>query len=359
MHEALIGAHVLHEQPVFVDAIVEIENLTRWLNVSDAVERSQEAEGEHAMTRHPPDLTCEMDGWTITARWLPQPFQVQHKRAGLTVEGELAAYLTLTPPEPVASREFQHAVHELTDLITLAAGEASGLIKLTLIHRDPTSMPQADGTVYELSTRVESFGARTHTARPDTPALEEWRFLFTCLDRPFIEVVPDWLQIRRRAPEACNVYFGMRYARPTFTEVRLLMMAITTEALHKALVNPAELSDEDLERFRRESAEAVAGGVRMSRLRAAPTFQERAIGLAGLIDVEAIATVAGDLDVWSKRLRTARNNLAHTGNEDDDVDIFQLEWVTSSLISLALMAELGISAEVQQRAARDILRPPR
>lgn len=361
VHEALIGAHVGHGEAAFSSAIVELENLTSWLAPSDIVKGIDDGEGEHAVTQRPPDISCIVDGWTITARGLAQPFQTNQKRSRLSVEGEVSTYLVLTPAAPAAPAEFHGMVHELTDLITLAAGEPSGQISLTLIHREPTIMHENDGTPFEMATRVESFGARIHTAKPEDAATADWRFLFTCGDRPYEELVADWLGIRRRAPEACNVYFGLRYARPRYTETRLLLAAITAEALHKALVNPAALSDEDIEQFRAANRDAVLNEQQCKvakKLRTTPTFRERAVDLAGKPDAEAVSQVIPDIGEWAARLTGARNNLAHTGNGTSDEDIFHLEWVTSSLIALVLMAELGLSVETQRRAARDILRPP-
>ncbi|WP_411722319.1 HEPN domain-containing protein [Mycetocola sp.] len=360
VHEALVGAHITYDEAAFESAIVEIENLTSWLAYPDLVHRARDGDDERATYRRPPDLSCMVDGWTIMARGLTQPFNATHKRSRLSVEGEVSTYLLLTPPEPRPARDFHSLIHELTDLITLAANEASGQIQLTLIHRVPTAMPQQDGTSIELSTRVESFGARIHTAGPDSPATADWRFLFTCRDRPMEDLVPEWLRIRRRAPEACNVYFGLRYTRPTYTEIRLLLMAITTEALHKALVNQTALSDNDIEELRAPAGDgARAESMITEKLRRTPTFRERAIELAAKPDARAVSRITPDVGEWAVRLKDARNNLAHTGNETSDDDIFQLEWVTSSIIALALMAELGLSPDVQQRAARDILSPPR
>ncbi|MDL9978717.1 HEPN domain-containing protein [Microbacterium sp. ASV49] len=358
VQEALIGAHVARDEPAFAAAIVEIENLTSWLAHPNIIERSDDGEGQHATTSRPPDLSCVIDGWTITARGLAQPFRANHKHSRLVVEGEVSTYLVLAPPEPVAAREFHGLVHEISDLITLAAGEASDQISLTLIHREPTIMPERDGSTFEMDTQVESFGARIHTAMPEEASPMDWRLLFSCRDHTFQDLVVDWLRVRRRAPDACNVYFGLRYARPRYTETRLLLTAITAEALHKGLVDATALSDADIEQTRlarlRDEQREVA-----KKLGKTPTFRERAIGLAAKPDADAVRELIPDIEAWADRLKDARNNLAHTGNETTDDDIFYLEWVTSSLLALVLMAELGLSPETQRRAVRDILSPPR
>ncbi|MBW1640048.1 hypothetical protein G3H63_13345 [Microbacterium resistens] len=127
-------------------------------------------------------------------------------------------------------------------------------------------------------------------------------------------------------------------------------------------LNPTALSDEDLEHFRGafgDSAPSTGQRAVAQKLRATPTFRERAIDLASRPDAEAVAEIIPSVESWARRLRDARNNLAHTGNENGDEDIFRLEWVTSSLIALVLMAELGLSPDTQRRAAKDLLKPPR
>ena len=153
---------------------------------------------------------------------------------------------------------------------------------------------------------------------------------------PFAEIVPAWLNLRRGAPEACNVFFGLQYARPTYTEARLLLVAIVAESLQKGLARPSN-----------------------ERPRERMHYRDRLRDLAGRPDEEARRALVPEVDAWVGDLVDARNTLAHTGNDyDADRDIFVLEWVTSSLITLALMAELGMATDVQLRAATTVLKPP-
>jgi len=219
----------------------------------------------------------------------------------------------------------------MTDLLTLASGEASGLIEWMLTHRDRDTFYERDGSAYEWPVSVESIGRRTYTATPDDPAVPEHRFRFTCRDVPFEELLPRWLTLRQKLNTACNVFFGLSYARPVYTETRLLLAAIAAEELHTSL-------------------EPVVSGK--------SSFKHRMRSLATRADPEALGAIIGDVDAWASRITRARHGLAHSGNDTHDEDLFRLEWMTVGLISLVLMAELGLSAEVQLRAAKWPLQHP-
>ncbi|MEI3867791.1 HEPN domain-containing protein [Microbacterium sp. CCNWLW134] len=362
VHEALVGAHVSEHQEAFKYAIVTLEHLASWLTLHTSVERGSGEQGESALNRPSPDVSCSVDGWTFTARSQVQPFRLSAERSRLAVEGEVSGYIVIRPPAPVAADAFHGPVLELMDLLTLASGEASGRIELTLVHEEPISHPDSDGTIFEVERRVDSYGARIHTARPKDHAVDDWNFLFTCTDKSFDKVVPDWLALRRRAASACNVFFGMRYARPIFTEVRLLMMAIAAEALHQSIRgDETELPAAAFAELREQVLNAIPDASKRewvkARLRNVPSFRERMISLASIPAPGAVAELVPDVQRWARILRIARDNLAHTGNEQTQENIFHLERATSSLLSLVLMAELGLPAEAQERAVKRALRP--
>lgn len=363
VHEALVGVHVEPEEQAFQSAIVTLEHLTSWLATDGVVAREGDFHLESAIVARPEDASCVVDGWTITARALVQPFQVSPERSRLTIDGEISRYLVLRPPTPASAHKFHGVVLELMDLLTLASGAASGQIQLTLIHKDPVDHPNGDGTFLALEQQVESFGAHTHTARPTEPAVSDRKFRFRCSDLPFEQAVPAWLSVRRRAPEACNVFFGMSYARPTFTEVRLLMTAITAETLHQSLRGdvtelPAEVFAERRARILENLPDPAERQWARALLQNRPSLRERLVALALIPDGAAVARIIPDVNAWARSLTRARNNLAHTGNENATQNIFDLERATNSLLSLVFMSEMGVSADAQASAARDALGPP-
>ena len=141
------------------------------------------------------------------------------------------------------------------------------------------------------------------------------------------------------------------------------MNAIAGEALHSSLYGDAtSMSKEHFEALRAKVLSAVDDEDDRrwvkATLRYGPSFRERLRALASIPDESAVKALIEDIEVWAGRLVGARNGLAHTGNENGDADIFRLEWVTSGLLALVFMAELGLSGEIQKRAASNVLSLP-
>ncbi|MFE5670484.1 HEPN domain-containing protein [Agromyces sp. NPDC056523] len=364
VHRVLIGAHVGQTEPAFRSARVQIENLTNWLAFPAANRTSDLRETTYvASVRAIEPLSVAVDGWTIQARSHAQPFQLTQTREQDVVSSEITAYLFLIPDSPTSANGFDELILQIMDLVTLASGEPSGLISATLFHTDRREHPNADGSTSELPIEVESYGRRIHTAEPEAAAVPFHQFRFTCDDLPFDQLIADWMRIRSKASTACNVYFGLQYSRPGFTETRLLMNAIASEALHSSLYGDAtSMSKEHFASLRSKVLAALDDEDDRrwvkANLRNGPSLRERLRALASVPDGSAVKALIDDIEVWARRLVLARNGLAHTGSEDGDGDIFRLEWVTSGLLALVLMAELDLPGEIQKRAAINLLSLP-
>lgn len=364
VRRALVGAHVNADGAVFTSARIQIENLTTWLAFPIA-ERSSESHGDDyratVSSAHP--VQVEADGWSIRAESLVQPFQVSTTRERDLVSSEITAYLFLRPASSTTVEGFDEIALRMMDLVTLASGRASGLIRTTLFHENNLEYADADGSVLRVPVEVESYGRRVHTPQPDAQGVAGHQFRFTCNDRPFDALVREWMRVRRTAAAACNVFFGLSYSEPTFTETRLLMTAVAAEALHSSLYGDATtMTKEHFTHLRDTVLAAVDDDADKQWLKAAlrnaPTFRERLQALAGVPNREAVEELIDDLDDWARRLVRARNGLAHSGDENGDPDIFRLQWVSSGLITLVLMQELGLDAATQLRASVAHLKLP-
>ena len=234
VHRVVVGAQIETEQtPAFRSALLEIENLTTFVGASALTyDEANGANGVAFITAHLE--AAEVDGWTISTDRATRGFHHTNVRRGIRVEGEARTTIRATPPGTASLEDFDTLALELTDLITLAAGEACGLISMRLeLTRTTTLQVSAEETV-EVRIWADTFAQRIHTAKPDEDAIRT--LLFSCADMPFEQVVAAWLPLRRKTSNASNMFFGTEYSPGGFIETRLISIGIAAEALHAALL---------------------------------------------------------------------------------------------------------------------------
>jgi hypothetical protein len=89
------------------------------------------------------------------------------------------------------------------------------------------------------------------------------------------------------------------------------------------------------------------------------TYRDRVLALAAIPDQEAVASLIPDVETWAELLKKGRNSAAHAGKAPAGAEELArtaglqhaLTEVTYALLSIVLMAELGLPAQVQRRAA--------
>jgi len=89
------------------------------------------------------------------------------------------------------------------------------------------------------------------------------------------------------------------------------------------------------------------------------TYHDRLLALAAVPDAQAANSLIPDVENWAKLLKDARNGVAHAAKTATGpaglAKIASLQYslteVTYALLSIVLMAELQLPAEIQQRAA--------
>ena len=360
---ALVGTHLSDvDAPEFLEAQFRIENLLSWLQIS-GLEQRIDVDGESAsahILRSEP-LKAAVDGWEVEAWVWSKGFRFEQHRNTASVVGEIEAYLTVKPDHPVSYRGFDDIAKALMDLITLASGEASGMIGSTLVHVDTTEIRVGPGSsdVRDMPISVDSFGQYVHKSRPDDAPQTAHRFRFTCATASFSDLVALWIPLRLRALGGCNVRFGLEYSRPGFTETRLLSIAVAAEAFHRDIYgDPARMEKQKFRKLKDTALGALQDPVERGWLNDhlhndGETYRNRLLDL-----VERPASIAVDLIIhnkakWADDLVRARNGLAHSaGTNAKTIDIFALTETTIFLLDLVLMHELGLSEDTQVVAAR-------
>lgn len=357
---AFVGAHFHPEDAIFSSARISLENLAGFL-AAPVVDRKVDEDRlglVAAVTSH--DSTASYGEWTITARSHANTFTSVESRARTTVSTTVTPYLHLTPSAPVAVDAFAGLILHLSDLMTLASGEACGLIETVLtVATDNAPTGDALERFVSMPESVQAYGRRIHTASPESLGTSFFAFRFTCNDLPFEDIIPAWLGTREEAETACNVFFGLQYARPGYTETRLLLSAIAAEGFHSAFSDTtAQMPEEQFDVLRTPVLQAVEDEVERTWvdyvLSNRMSFRRRLRALARIPDRDARSVVVPDVESWAGDVVAARNTLAHTGNHTLDSNPFALERMTTGLLTLVLMEKLGLPADRQRHAAREL-----
>lgn len=358
---ALVGTHIHNrEEPVFKSAQFAFENLTTFLQ-RYSFERNSSTNGEpESVTFTTPEtLNVSADGWHISVTTGFSGFQSEEKRGSVAISGESTDYIRVEQGTPETVEGFDDIAKALMDLLTLASGEACGVISTSLVLVKPRVHPgDDDGEPFYYPDVVQLFGQHTHTARPLDSPQQSLRFRFSCKDMTFNEIVSAWIPLRKRILKAADVLFGLDYIRAGFTETRLLSTAIAAESLHATLY--PEMTPMTVEKFtdlRQKVLDAIDDPSEKTwvkaRLHNQASFKERILDLATKPDADAVDLIILDRNEWAKDLTDVRNGLAHTGaGSEASYDMFDLVQVTTFLIALVMMAALGLSAETQIEAVK-------
>lgn len=137
------------------------------------------------------------------------------------------------------------------------------------------------------------------------------------------------------------------------------MAVSAAEALHRQMQTDPPMSDEELKALRGKASDAVPAERRqwvLVRLWNEPTLKERLLYLASLPDPEAVDALMPDRDRWAVRSKNARNDLVHRttkkGRPLITDEMYAVVEVTRALLTLVLIAQVGLSSTVQQRIVR-------
>ena len=193
----------------------------------------------------------------------------------------------------------------------------------------------------------------------DEKSVDPDSVLFTCQMLPFEEVMPRWCGVRGRLQAAINMILGLRYAPARFVENNLLMAVGAAEALHRGLdIEEKPVPEAEFKKIRNAMLGQVPEEYRgrfKQAIRNSPTLRDRLLALAGRPDQEAIRQLVPDVGHWAKRTTRARNDLAHEGktpNHSID-ELIAIVRVTSTVVVLNVLHELGLPVERQRQIVRD------
>ena len=372
---ALRGLRGIHAasaaERIFDSAKVRLEYLLGWTAQTTMKASVTRKEGrwtgeQTAHSTSADDLDAAYGSMTLTLR-IPHTefrFDEDPRASQRTVSSREWAELEVASSEPLSLDGFGQVIKAMADLMTLCAHAPSGASKRTLRFTGSPEHPAPAGRPGE----VEIMDRQVHQPTPDSGSAARVEYLFTLADADFAAVVPAWLALYERASTACSVLFGLKYISQGYASTRLLSAASSAEALHQSLHDSTPYPEDEFRELLKQALSAFPGKDEESksarkfireRLTNHMTYRDRVLALAAIPDQEAVTSLIPDVETWAELLKKARNSAAHAGKAPASAEELArsaglhhaLTEVTYALLSIVLMAELSLSAQVQRRAA--------
>ncbi|KAA5837086.1 hypothetical protein F1721_04495 [Saccharopolyspora hirsuta] len=265
--------------------------------------------------------------------------------------------ICVAPAEPFSLSAALQAASLVQDLISLATHRAAGVIWLRLEVAGTELLLPNDRPLPR--RRADVLYSPAAVGEHDAKVVDHHRVFFTCDSLPFEEVLPRWCEARGRLRAATNMILGLRYAPARFVETNLLTAVGAAEVLHRNLrIDEKPFPPAAFKAMRSAMLEQVPDEHR-SRfkevIRNDPTLRDRLDALVMRPDREAIGLLMPDVERWAERASKARNDLAHEGKTPKHSfdELIAIVEVTTAVVILNLLHELGLPAERQREIVRD------
>ncbi|WP_280397457.1 HEPN domain-containing protein [Nocardia carnea] len=373
--KALVGIHLEDQNSnEFRSCRIQLENFHHWaMKGKSTTGLNTDGQKVTVSFKDEKSIPFDADGCSFTMDTVSNLNFRRNSRQFPSVLGETSTTLHIDSHGLRSENGFDDLASAILDLLSLARDEPSSIIQQILVHDescrtalpifdqagalafDENGKPLVEYTVMHRSATVHT--QRVFTSISKSPSRSESKpFLFTAADMPLGEVLPKWLDLRRKVRTSTDMLFSLLYARPRYTEIRMLVAAAAAEALSRSLDKDVlPMLPFDFDRLCTASLGAIDPrdhGRFLSVFRNEPNYRDRVLHLTCIPHPSAVDIVIPDREKWADDLRDARHGLAHglqdrarTGN------IGLLYERTIYLIYLVLMHELGFSEAVQVRAA--------
>lgn len=355
----LVGILLDDPDEAYFDRIwISVDHALAWSNRTGlSEEMSGVGEGVDTMSYgwvQPPHLSATVDGAAIELRH-DNSFgrRTYGDRTDATL-GEHASFI-VTVSEPQSARALIDAwVKPLQDLVTLAVDRACGAHDIAVIRLDPPGGDPARPVV------VQAYLNPVFRARPDDQAVEAHQMLFTLADVTFEELLPAWFALQERLGVVTAMVLGQRYIERSFTETKLITAVAAAEGLHRRLrpddVYVGDLEFEELRARLLQAATPAHEEWLAGRLFNEPVLKRRLRQLVKHLGNDVAKSFIPKTWNWANAATNARNALVHrfeaeAEQETDWGQVFFVAAMTSALVTLILLKELGLPDSHLQRIA--------
>lgn len=322
--------------------------------------------------------------WHLTADYGPK---LSAERRRFRADEVVEVGVDSDTPKPW--RAFLGPVRAVQDLVTVATQMPSLIMSRTLRINGHQTVPYT----------IDLYFRGPSDAADEPQPFDESKVIFTLetIDFDFRTLIERWWRLRKDIGLAVDVLLGLDYQPIGYYEVRLFNAASAGEGFHAGLFPDSTAVDPSEHRALKQKVSRFAKGLgRQARRQVEdaleniqPPLREKVLGildglsvvkqrewlmnqigenrkglneryveLAGRADSEAVDKLLTDVGKWAGWLRDARNAVGHanTGRLQEKIPEkarYRLPDITRALLHLVVIAELGISAEVQRRVVGD------
>jgi hypothetical protein len=364
-HAALVGVHVdAFDEPAFVAASADVDDLTVWSRRSGIEQEirfpssSEEVAGEIKLSQLEP-LSAEAGPLTVTLHhysWRPFSEPTRSQNLSRVRESQV---IRLEREEPQHFEYWLDLLSSTADLISLSTLRPCGLISVRLfLPPAPDDWPE-DHPLRDQPHEVSVYMHRLVEPRPDDKALDLRSYVLTLDDLPFEQLMPRWLEVRDKFAAARSMILGLRYVRAGYIETRVVTAVAAAESMHRALDPAPPIPPADFKKLRKVLMEAVPPewkswlSDKITTHANVPSLNQRLIELVERVG-DAGKRLVHEPDTWAKAAKDARNNLAHVGTAQNDLEHLRaVADVTASVVILNLLHELGVPQDRLLRAINE------
>ncbi|GAB2497449.1 hypothetical protein GCM10027063_40890 [Promicromonospora xylanilytica] len=314
-----------------------IEGLTAWAGQSAITISSTRGKPDNvgmllpdAQVAQVGDETYRIDHWALG-------FNPVHRADGTSVGVRHEAHLTIDAKAPAAWKELHTKAGQVVELVSLARRARAGFLSFRIRRAEKGTSRSAPAWVDVLWNQRVS-------------APNDGRVAFTSAEIGFQNLMVTWLARRTDLINATDLVQAV-WDNGGYLESSVLAVATAVESLGSTYDLPRKMPDGE---FKQLIAEVVAAAPldQQGWLRGAlsgmngPSLRGKALAIANRLPKPVQDQLLPSPEIWARKLVRARNDLSHSGNTKATWEVLaSLRQVTSAVIYLALLTELGLSDE--------------
>lgn len=338
VYVAMFGVEIqTGAERAFDRVALSLEGLTRWAGRTGVATHREVGGQDRIMVRRPEDQTAhvEDDHYRLTT-WTYGP-ETAHRADGISTAVRQETHLIVEPANPMLWNELRDKAGAIVNLVSVARRSRSKFLSFRL-RVASTESEDAHGNWVDVLWKQRS-----------GPAYGD-RVAFSAAEIGFEKILGTWLTQQKRLSNAVNLLQAV-WDDGWYLESAVLALATAVESLGSTYDLPQKMPKQE---YRIMVAEVVAAAPieHQGWLRSAlggmngPSLKAKCEVIARRLPSRVQEQLLPSVDVWARVLARARNDLSHSGNTNLDWEaLAALRQVTSAVIYLAILVELGLSDE--------------